>query len=224
MKESLMDIAKRLYGEMRRPYFSNSTGIFKYMDFDKDPDYMKYKGYGKLSVNLTPEEYYNLSAEGFNRGRKSSLTSSEQLFNQRDNKTTKNLANKLRANVDSIYRPSLDYGIDYRYGTPSFSQEGLHRMQAGKRIGLNYIPTDVYYDLRRTDEITNKFAPYNNRVIPTPWRTPSLPTVMEFGNRLLNRTSVPLMIYEGLSQPVARDEDMLPSDLILEGGIKYFGE
>lgn len=224
MGDGLIDIAKKLYGEMRRPYFSDTTGIFNYIDFDKNPNYMRNKGYGKLSVNLTPDEYYNLAVEGFNRGREGSPLTSEQLFSQRNNATTRELANKLRTNVDSIYRPSLDYGIDYRYGTPNFSQEGLHRMQAGKQIGLNYIPTDVYYDLRRAEEIANKFASYNNRNIPTPWRTPSTPTMVEFGSKLLNRVAVPLAIYEGLSQPVTRDEDMLPSELMLEGGIKYYGE
>lgn len=49
------------------------------------------------------------------------------------------------------------------------------------------------------------------------------PTISEIGRGLFRR-SAPFLIYEGLSQPVARDEDMLPSDLILKGGIKYYGE
>lgn len=45
------------------------------------------------------------------------------------------------------------------------------------------------------------------------------PEAIRYGSRLFNRASIPYLIYQGLSQPVARDEDML-----LKGGIKYYGE
>lgn len=47
---------------------------------------------------------------------------------------------------------------------------------------------------------------------------------IRYGSQLANRLMLPLAIYDGLSQPVARDEEMLPSPLRLEGGIKYYGE
>lgn len=214
--DSLTDLARQLWAETKRPYFGEMPSIFREREWVKDPEYMKNKGIGRLTVNLTPDEYYKLSTEGFNFGREGEPLTVENLWQQRNDKRTKELINKLRFNVDSIDRPSLNYGYDYRYQHPSFSQEGLHRMQAGKKLGLKYIPTEVFYDLDIEKPITEKFSQYSNRVIPQTFRLPSLSTLGKFGLGLAERATIPLAIYQGLSQPTSRDEDYF-----LKGGIEY---
>lgn len=227
--DKLPDIAKQLIREIHRPYFGDMPSIFQERDWVKDPQYMRNKGIGRLTVNLTPDEYYQLSTEGFNYGREGKLLKVSDLYKQRDDKTTRQLINKLRFNVDSIDRPSLRYSYDYRYNHPSFTQEGLHRMQAGKRLGIKLIPTEVFYDLDMADSIANKFKPYMGRNIPRTYRIPSLPTLGKFGLNVAQRVAVPLAILDGLTSPVSNDIEGMNNynavrGLPLQGGIKYYDD
>ncbi len=119
-----------------------------------------------------------------------------------------------------------DYVLDRTNITRNLDIQNLQRYLDNKGISLRgsgwisdtNLPTE-YYQVPRNNIYTNTNFRFpkttlkmiGEKLMDVPGVKPSL--------NLMQRATIPTMIYQGLSQPTARDEDYF-----LEGGIKYYGD
>jgi len=94
---------------------------------------------------ISPDDYIDKCAEGFNKSRK-------EILLQRDEKVVDRLVKLLKKGT-KLYMPFLDY-------VGGFDQEGLHRAMASKQLGIESIPVLV---IKKADYTSDELADYRKK-------------------------------------------------------------
>lgn len=168
-----------------------------------DTDFNRYKNRPQIKVNI-PNQNLLINGEDFRVGAQPQFYQDyikSRLGNLYDPEMELGSASKRLKLVSPNNKNLLrTWGVSYGRNNDFFKipMENIKRTTTPWQRFTNRIPTDTM------GMMANKFMGY---------------PLVRYGSSLLGRASVPLMIWEGLNSPVARDEDMLPQ--ILEGGIEY---
>jgi len=104
--------------------------------------YRDEKGMSGEIITMSPDEYINRAAEGFNKD-------INELIETRGTKYPTQYAEKMN-NGENFNMPVLDYSKD------GFTQEGLNRAIAAKQLGINEMPVLVVNNKQKTSTITNQ--------------------------------------------------------------------
>ena len=114
-------------------------------------------------------------------------------------------------------RTRIARDLDIQRLQPYLEDRGISLKGSGWIDNTN-LPTEYYQVPRSNIHTYSKFKIPTTTIKMIGEKLMNVPGVRPSLN-LMQRVAVPTMIYQGLSQPTARDEDYF-----LEGGIKYYGD
>lgn len=118
-----------------KPFDSSTTDMPHYDRMMKDPEVAQHQGFEVYHVYIRPQDYISACADGF----KTSMNSLEQ--SRTDSGKVDKYAEMLLTGT-TFPMPVIQYTQD-----GGFTQEGLHRSFAAKKVGIEKIPVLVVKEI-----------------------------------------------------------------------------
>lgn len=132
------------------PFTTSTTHMATYDDMMKDPQYFKEKK-GKVFTitHMSPNEYIDQAYRAFKQqGALEPWQDMSDLHKSRSSKLVDKYAEKMKSG-EKFPMVVLDFSSQYGFRggkQKSFSQEGLHRAMAAKKLGVQKVPVMIVDD------------------------------------------------------------------------------
>ncbi len=142
-----MNLLQQLQEDANVPFNQETTHMATYDDMMKDPEYFRNeKGRQFRILHMSPDEYIDRAAEGFSLHH--GFSRKEALRGREGSSLVDQYAEKMQ-HGEKFPMVVLDHSSRRTFSgerEKSFSQEGLHRALAAKKIGVDKIPVMVVDD------------------------------------------------------------------------------